>query len=68
MAKELSPNSKAYNAAVEAINDADRRIDGAAFDRDGAWEAAQALNPLGKHGAKRLPRRIVIVKGEIKAA
>jgi hypothetical protein len=48
----LSLNDKAYNAAVDALNDAEERLDKVLTERNRAWDAAQALCPIGKHGRR----------------
>lgn len=68
MGRALSLNDQAYNATVNALNDAEKRLEEAADDRDRAWQAAEALHALGEHGSLSHPRRLVIVKGEIRAA
>lgn len=48
----LSLNDKAYNAAVDALNDAEERLDKVLAERNRAWDAAEALAPLGRHGKR----------------
>ena len=55
MARRLTPNEVAYNAAVDAANDARERLVDALHDYNGAGAAAEALFGTGQH----LPLAIV---------
>lgn len=65
MASNLSPNDEAYNAAVVALNDAEERLLDAFHDRQRAWDACQALNPIGTHGARSTFRSHTFEAGDV---
>lgn len=52
----LSLVDEAYNAAIVALNDAEDRLVAAYEERLRAWDAAEALNPIGTHGARSSTR------------
>lgn len=59
----LDRNSLAYNAAVDAVNEADAKIAALAQERDNAWQAAEVLSGMGRHGASHLPRSFTVRNG-----
>jgi len=61
-----SPNMTAYNAAIDALNAADRDIEYLVEERDKAFLAAQALIPLKAQGAKGLRRDFVSRNGKVR--
>lgn len=52
MSRRLSDEALAYNACVDVVNDRDERIEELMEERDRAWQAAEALAPIGTHGIK----------------
>lgn len=56
MTRNLDSRDTAYNACVDALNEAEDRMQQAAEDRIRAWDAAEALHGLRKHGRRQTPR------------
>lgn len=56
MTRNLDSRDTAYNACVDALNEAEDRMQQAAEDRLRAWDAAETLHSTGRHGARGTPR------------
>lgn len=52
MTRKLSKLDEAYNACIEALNDAEDKIEALMATRQKAWDAAEAIHALGKHGKR----------------
>lgn len=55
MTRNLDKYDQAYNAVIDALNEADEELDEALANRNSLLLAAEELHGLGEHGASARP-------------
>lgn len=53
MTRKLDKHDQAYNACIDALNEAEDRLSDAARARSCAWNAAESIHPCGTHGKRQ---------------
>lgn len=49
----LTPADRAYNAVVISLNEIEAELKALLIARNKLWASAQAIHPLGRHGANQ---------------